>query len=334
MNVLARVASRSAVPVYPAVGRGGEAMLARLASAAAVAQVRSVRHASVLLVAGKLRESDAAAVKRLHDQMPHSRGTLWWGSDPIDDNGSPVTTPADDDPLPALRSLDRALLSGVRQSEPDWLPDKPPNPWRGQGQHGQGGKGMMGGTPYGRPMAMTADDIRDGLALDAMTVTIGPFLPMLPPGLALEISLQGDVIQSARVVAPPYLPDQAGGGESLLRAARLLDLLDLGRLAVGCRQAANHRHTQGGELLQRARRAGAFLAIPPELGDVRERLGNALSGDQANTTDDAHLVDRLPGLEWQTALLLINSFDAATLQRIAPVVPREKQESSGAGAIS
>src|SRR3546814_16968041 len=110
-------------------------------------------------------------------------------------------------------------MTGERRSEDDLLPDEPPVAWRGKGDHGQGGEGMMGGKPYGRPMAMTAEDLRDGLALDAYTACFGPFLPMLPPGLQLELTLQGDVVQSARVRRPPAA--QAGADEPRSEARRV-----------------------------------------------------------------------------------------------------------------
>src|SRR3546814_14187708 len=84
---------------------------------------------------------------------------------------------------------------------------------------------MMGGKPYGRPMAMTEDDRRDGLALDAYTATFGPFLPVFPPGLQLSLTLQGDVVQSAEVLRPPV--HQAAGAAPLRRIARFLPLLVL-----------------------------------------------------------------------------------------------------------
>jgi hypothetical protein len=54
---------------------------------------------------------------------------------------------------------------------------------------------MTGGVPYGRPLAGRAED-RDGLKLDQLLVRVGPFLPPWPPGLLLDVRIQGDVIQS------------------------------------------------------------------------------------------------------------------------------------------
>ena len=301
-------------------------MVARLSRHSSVRAVRSIRHAAILLVAGSLRESDAEALKTLHDQLPHPRATLWWGCKPLDCADESTSVAAHDDPAPMLEAIDRDLLTGARASEEAWLADEPPNPWRGKGEHGQGGKGMMGGTPYGRPMAMTAADLGDGLELDSMTVTLGPFLPLLPPGLALEMTLQGDLIQQARVCSPAW-PDSNAAIEPLLRGARMLELLELGALALRCRRAAAKGGTKPASLLQAARTAGAFLAIPPGLDRVRERLSQALGDDGAAIPeDDTRLVDRLPGLEWQEAMLLINSIDPRTLARIARPEPSEERE--------
>lgn len=62
---------------------------------------------------------------------------------------------------------------------------------------------MMGGEPYGRPMAMRAPD-RDGLELDRVPLRLGPFFPHLPPGLTLEVKLQGDVFQQVAVARNPF----------------------------------------------------------------------------------------------------------------------------------
>ncbi|WP_145985262.1 hypothetical protein [Altererythrobacter sp. B11] len=301
-------------------------MVARLSRQSSVRAVRSIRHAAILLVAGSLRESDTDALKRLHDQLPHPRTTLWWGCKPFDCATAPTSVAAHDNPAPILDALDRNLLTGARRSEEAWLADAPPNPWRGKGEHGQGGKGMMGGTPYGRKMAMIGADLRDGLELDSMTVTLGPFFPLLPPGLALEMTLQGDVIQEARVCSPAW-PDSNASTEPLLRAARMLELLELGALALRCRRAAAEGGAERASLLQAARRAGAFLAIPPRLGRVRDQLAEALGGGEAvGPEDDTRLVDRLPGLEWQEAMLLINCFDPQTLRRIARPEPSEERQ--------
>lgn len=206
---------------------------------------------------------------------------------------------------------------------------------------------MMGGTPYGRPMAMTMADVRDGLELDAFTMIVGPFLPMLPPGLQLELTLQGDLVQSAKVLRPPYYEDTTHGCDQqravgLRRAARLLELLELAAMARRCRRIADTRQW---EMLPSLRRmvalSGALAAIPRGLGtylgsDVRERMMRALEAvsgvgrpNESDTADGCRLVDLLAGLEWGEAMLVISSFDDATLLRIAPVRAEEPQAHEG-----
>lgn len=146
------------------------------------------RHATVLLIAGSIADGHRDALDRVHDQMPHPRAVVMWD----DPTRGPDTVDV------ALRAiLDRAaqLGSDPTTSSPDRLDDVEPNEWRGLGPFGQGGEGMMGGTPYGRPMAMTADD-RDGLSLDQLRLRLGPFLTQFPGGLDVEVMMQGDVIQS------------------------------------------------------------------------------------------------------------------------------------------
>jgi hypothetical protein len=207
------------------------------------------------------------------------------------------------DPRPALRDLYRQLLSGAYASERHLLPDEPPAPWRGRGEHGQGGKGMMGGKPYGRPMAMPDEDLRDGLALDAYTAQIGPFLPQLPPGLVLEVKLQGDVIQNAKVIRPP-LPPSPSIAAPFLRAlqepvpppplersraahhlrciARVLVLLQLPAQAMCCQRAAYNIERGLGVRIERIRRlldcSGAFAALPAGLGRLDRSVAEPLGG--------------------------------------------------------
>ncbi|MDT0613642.1 hypothetical protein [Streptomyces lancefieldiae] len=51
-------------------------------------------------------------------------------------------------------------------------------------------------------MAERGED-RDGLMLDRLHVSLGPFLAEWPAGLTLRVTLQGDVIQRAELHAPP-----------------------------------------------------------------------------------------------------------------------------------
>lgn len=328
MRLVERLAMGAPVPVYAALGEGGAALVEPLALSPDITLMASVRHASVLLVAGRLRREDHEALARLHDQLPHPRATLWWGAEPSESQETVEQLEPGEAPVQRLRSLYHQLLEGARETESSWRPDEPPHPWRGLDENGQGGKGMMGGTPYGRPMAMTMDDLRDGLALDAFVVTIGPFCPFLPPGLALQFTLQGDVIQSAKVATAPYV-DAERDGADLRRAARLLDLLQLAPLADRCRRAALMGSADEA-IASATARAGAFLAIPPGLGrwggqDVRDRLRQALGvpGSVGVAGDQRSLTELLIGLEWNEAVLVVNSFDPTTLVSITPIAPKQ-----------
>lgn len=193
------------MPVFPALGMHGEPALHRLALTPGVELVDSPRHASLLLVAGGVPPGRHAALRRAHDQLPSPFATLWYRSEPLAELAG-ATRVDELDALPeALTTLHRELMQGQRGGSPRLLPDEPPNPWEGLGDNGHGGEGMMGGVPYGRPMAMNmTDDLRDGLTLDSLTVTLGPFLPMLPPGLSAEVTLQGDLVYAWTTQDAPY----------------------------------------------------------------------------------------------------------------------------------
>lgn len=195
--------------------------------------------------------------------------------------------------------------------EDDHLPDKPPNAWKGIGPHGQGGKGMMGGTPYGRSMAMTGKDIRDGLQLDRFTARFGPFLPMLPPGLVLEVTLQGDVICDLDVQRPPFAQPADADAPDLC-AARMLRLLGLESAAdrVMHGKSANAMWVRG--------------AVPKELGRIdgtsaRDRLTSWLAGDAVSVAPP-DLPALLRGAEWSEAMLILASLPSSAIIRAAQSV--------------
>ncbi|TKR53363.1 hypothetical protein D7I39_21320 [Allopusillimonas ginsengisoli] len=281
MTLLSMLARGAEIPVFAAIGVRGLALVETLRCRRGVRLVETPRHARVLLIAGAVDADHLRDLERLHSQLPSPRGTVWWHASPLFSCGDTV---CGDDPL-------SAILQAAKTDNPDRCPDVPPYPWHGIGPHGQGGKGMMGGNPYGRPMAMTADDIRDGLALDAYTARFGPFLPMLPPGLTLEMTLQGDVIVSAEVVTPPF--DQGPQGDaSALCAARMLRLMGISPTA--------------------ARARGALLALPKGLG-MRRRLAAWLRGETVEE-DPARLSKAMAGLEWTEAVLWLASFPPSRLR--------------------
>lgn len=347
VDFLRRLAGAAPVPVFAAIGAEMRIAADELFLDSRLTRANSIRHARILLVAGPVREADQDDLHRLHDQMPHPRATLWWKSNPGAGFAEP-TTSSDDDPVAVIEAIHRALIEEARDSEPDILPNEPPNPWRGKGDYGQGGEGMMGGTPYGRPMAMTDDDLRDGLALDAYTAPFGPFLPMLAPGLKLSATLQGDVIQTAKLLRPP-LPQarSADGRVHALRAlAHFLPILGLEAHAVRCLDAARSlsagKPIELAKIRQLLRWSGALVAIPPGIGvvggaDVRTRVERwlaVLDESQPGTSDDsatrsplksARLVDLLRGREWSEAILIANSFDTDTLISLAPVAAEDDE---------
>lgn len=201
-----RLASRAPVPVFAAAGVGARVQVEDLRLQPRLRLVDSPAAANVLLLAGAVPADLAAELARVHDALSRPRTSVWWSL------GAPVAPPVppavevhDADPsvlVDAVVDAHRRLLIGELASSPAQLPDEEPAPWRGVGPYGQGGTGMTGGVPYGRPMAEVAPD-RDGLRLDQLTVRIGPFFAPFPTGLVLEVRLQGDVVQQARAVVAP-----------------------------------------------------------------------------------------------------------------------------------
>lgn len=243
-GALARLASGSPAPVFAAVGQGAREAVEELRLDARLHLVDSPRHASVLLLAGCFPGPLLRPALRVHDQMPRPRATVWWPAEAPagrlrDAFPDAMVVGAEDDVAAALLRAHAALLRGERASEPARQPDVPPHPWRGVGPHGQGGKGMTGGFPYGRPLAKRAP-ARDGLELDQVPLRIGPFFPPFPPGLVLEAKLQGDVVQEVAVGGNPsrYAPvAQAGSPDARLFAAALT-----GPVPIATLEMARARH--------------------------------------------------------------------------------------------
>ncbi|MEO7985832.1 MAG: hypothetical protein ABI766_04815 [Gemmatimonadales bacterium] len=204
---LAGLAGKAPARVFVVTGRGARKPVERLRLDPRLEFVDSPRSATILLVAGELPDLLRAAARALHDSLPRPRATVWWapesGSPELADFPGALVLSAGDDVGAELMLTQAALLRGEQSSEPGLLPDTDPAPWRGVGPYGQGGTGMTGGVPYGRPLAGRAPD-RDGLELDQLPVHVGPFFPAFPPGLILDVKLQGDVIQAAAVGANAF----------------------------------------------------------------------------------------------------------------------------------
>ncbi|MFP5319155.1 MAG: hypothetical protein ACLGI2_12800 [Acidimicrobiia bacterium] len=168
--------------------------------------VDSPRAANVLLVAGAVTPALLRPLLGVHDQLPTPRATVWWPGGTVG-GGLPSPLPdlvvGRDGDGDHLRSVFAELLSGGHRSEPPALPDQEAAEWRGVGPFGQGGTGMTGGVPYGRPLASRASD-PDGLELDQLPLHVGPLFPPFPPGLVLDVELQGDVVRRAAVGDNPF----------------------------------------------------------------------------------------------------------------------------------
>lgn len=216
---MAGLAASGPVPVFAVAGSGMRTAVQDLRLEPGVCLVDTPRAAAILLIAGPTADADAGALARIHDALPHPRATVAWRrSDPFDRREGPAAAVvAGDDPLPALRATFRDLLLGRRASEPAILPDIDAVAWRAVGPYGQGGSGMTGGTPYGRPMAELGID-RDGLRLDNLPVTLGPFFPRLPAGFVLEAKLAGDVVTDVEIVTLDSTPSRAGSASPFIRA--------------------------------------------------------------------------------------------------------------------
>lgn len=201
-SAIAGFAAGAPIPVFAVAGFGMRAAVQDLRLARGIQLVDSPRAAAILLIAGDVDDEHREALGRTQALLPHPRASVaWQGRDPFAGRpGVGTTKVTEDDPGPALRQVFLDLLGGRRPSELPVPPDEDPVDWRGVGPYGQGGSGMTGGTPYGRPMAELGPD-RDGLRLDILPTELGPFFPRLPTGLVLELKLAGDLVTEAAVLA-------------------------------------------------------------------------------------------------------------------------------------
>jgi hypothetical protein len=180
----------------PVLGRGGGPLWRAFLHERRACPTRSPHDADILVLAGEIPAGWREAISALFETVALPRVAIWlrppWPSTPPD--GLPLTSDGD---------WRRTLLDPSAPARQPVLPDEPPSPWRGEGDHGQGGDGMMGGKPYGRPMSMTGPD-PDGLMLGAVATSLGPFFPGLPSGLQIELTMQGDRIHAVDKVTNWY----------------------------------------------------------------------------------------------------------------------------------
>lgn len=90
----------------------------------------------------------------------------------------------------------RAALDAARR-QLGWG-GEPLQPAAGEHHEPAAGEHHEGMQPGGLPMPDRGED-RDGLMLDQLHVPLGPLLPDWPAGLVVHTTLQGDVVQEARV---------------------------------------------------------------------------------------------------------------------------------------
>jgi hypothetical protein len=215
---------------FPVVARGGDEPWERFRRGSGVDVAAAPHGADLLVVAGDVPKEWGRPLAALFETLPLPRAAVWlrppWhGGKPP---GLPVTTVLDADETQRVdpTGVVDALLDPDSKARRPLLSDRPPAPWRGRGEHGQGGEGMMGGKPYGRPMAMTHDD-PDGLALGDLPTHLGPFFPHLPSGLEIVLRLQGDRVRRVERVACRFprlplsghsVPLAGRGAEPALRA--------------------------------------------------------------------------------------------------------------------
>lgn len=314
VNTAAPHPGRGPVAVFPAVGADMWGPVQELRGLRSIRVSATPRHATVLLVAGTVPDEHRGALSRVHDQTPHPRTVVGWRVDGAADMPCDRAVGGDLDAIcGAIHDIagtraawSRTGAAGRAGDRPasgaagELLPDEDPTEWRGVGPFGQGGEGMMGGTPYGRPMAMTGDD-RDGLALDQLHLSLGPFLDALPAGLILDVTLQGDLMQQVT----PRLP----AGDAIRRAAssptdtgvhglrwlaHALHVAGLDALAARAAALATRttRATTAADRAGIARRTAWLLRAVARSGVIRGLRGvghDARSGDDSATRWQRHL---------------------------------------------
>ena len=312
------LAVRAPVPVFPLVGPGAREAVQELRLDGRIELVASPRQANVLLLAGAFGGHLLWPAARVHDELSYPRCTAWWRL------GAPagrfaaacpnltIVEGGREDLVTALIRCHRELLLGQRATDPPIQPDVPPARWRGVGPYGQGGKGMTGGTPFGRPLAGTAAD-RDGLQLDQLRLSIGPFFSPFPPGLVLELKIQGDVVQEAAVNASIFGGKLSGcvprADIELFRSALtqsvLIADLEVARARHHLRWFAEALRMHGLQGLERRVLRLALDLQPEDVGELRSL---------------AQMLERLHSLEFATAGVGI--LPAAAFTRVTGPVAR------------
>lgn len=314
---LTRVASSAPVRVFLILGVDPPCDPELLRLRPDVLVLDSPRSATVLLIAGFIPDALRGAAQHVHDEMAQPRSTVRWANAPASSGsghgshnnaGYDVTTPDIASLVDALKRVQRDLISGTQPSEADELPDTSRAAWHGVGPYGQGGSGMTGGVPHGRPMAERAAD-RDGLELDQLPLRIGPYFDAFPAGLVLDVQLQGDVVQDVVIAAGPVSPLPAIFSEALDSPVSVTTL--------ECARAQDHLCW-----LAHALRVYGL----PALGRRTLRLASQVAvaqSDIAHSAAELHgivrRVQRSGVLRWTTRGVGVLSRDAVVAQGLGPV---------------
>lgn len=291
-----RLAAGADVPVFAAVGAGGRALADEAALLPGVRLVDSPRAANVLLVVGAVTPPLLGPLLGVHDQLPLPRSTVWWSNGPVDERLASalpqlVAGPSGDGDH--LRSVFAELLSGARRSDPPALPDEDPAEWRGVGPYGHGGTGMTGGVPYGRPLATRAAD-PDGLELDQLRLHVGPLFRPFPPGLILDIELQGDVVRQATVGDNPFIGGTEGEHSPSLDTALFVGAL------TSATPVADLEVARAGHHLRWAARTLRLHGLESEGLRLLGLARTLTPADRAAVGAAARRIDRSRSLAWAT----------------------------------
>ena len=186
---------------FPIIGWGGRERWWSLLATAPITLSRAPHDTDLLVLAGEIPQSWGEPLAALLETVSLPRAVLWLSPEwecplPPSLPGGSIIRPEWLDEID-WPDITQRLLNPDHPVQHALLPDKPPSPWRGRGDYGQGGEGMMGGKPYGRPMAMTMED-RDNMTLDDVATALGPYFPGLPSGLQLNLKVQGDCIRTCQ----------------------------------------------------------------------------------------------------------------------------------------
>lgn len=279
------------------------------------AAAASPADADVLVITGPLDQRLRLRVDRVWQQIPGPRAYLHLlepdtVANALDDARSRLVTGGEPIPPASSQDPDAAHGSGQRHAPADHH-----DMHGGHGDMHAGRQDM--GMPGGLPMADRGED-RDGLMLDQLHIPLGPLLPDWPAGLVVHTTLQGDVVQAARIEilradgalddfwGEPWRRAAAGEPVTIGETARRRVAADLDSLArllavVGWPDAAARTRwlrddvlggTYAEQLLPRARRLARRLRGSRTLRWLTDGVGVLPGGDAS-----ARWLTRLAGIE-------------------------------------